>query len=222
MILAHPTFTTMIPIDDEKITVLAVENPSQLSSYVYELNAQVNGAPGQFALFEDNESMPLSSIKLILDPFNLDVNAKDIQNGLIMKIKMTMNSEQYYLPMQELISNVAKFSFDVLSEIDSELICSETDTNSLIKFISPFFEKTSNTLLEEICQYLRISSKFTKTRVFVFVNLKTFLNQKQLDLLFKHISYNKLKVLLLESTTYPHSSNINEIIIDSDLCEING
>ena len=222
MILSHPTFSNMLSIEEGKITVLAVENPSQFASYLQELNSQIGGADGQFALFDKRESLPLSSIKLILDPFNLDMNSKEIQNGVVAKIKATMNSEKHYLRMQELISKIDSFSFDILSEVDTELVSSEIDQIGLTKLFSPHFINGSDSVLENICQYIRISTQFTKTLIFAFVNLKTFLNEKELELFFKQMLYIKVQILLFESTPYPHSDVINETIIDSDLCEISG
>lgn len=222
MILSHPTFNNMLSIEEGKITVLAVENPSQLALYLQELNAQIGGANGQFALFDKRESLPLSSIKLIFDPFNLDANSKEIQNGVVAKIKATMNSEKHYLRMQELISTIDSFSFDILSEVDTELISSEIDQTSLIKLISPHFINESDSFLENIYQYVRISTQFTKTRIFAFVNLKTFLSEKDIDLFFKQMLYTKVQILLFECTPYSHSDLVNETIIDSDLCEISG
>ncbi len=210
----------MLTISEGKVTVLAVENPSQFSAYLQELNSQINGANGQFALFDGNDSLPLSSIKLVFDPFNLDINSKDIQTGVITKVKALLNSENYYLRMQELISEIDSFSFEILSEIDPELVSSEQDASSLAKLFSPYFIKDSDSILEAICQYISIASIFTKTRVFAFINLKTFLNEKQLELFFKHVVYTKVLILLFESTPYPSSEYIRETIIDNDLCEI--
>ncbi|WP_400203347.1 type II-A CRISPR-associated protein Csn2 [Methanomethylophilus alvi] len=220
MILSHPTFENMIELEENKITVLAVENPVQLSSYLYEFKSQINGYDGGFSLFEDNEEIPLSAVDLIIDPFNLDLNSKEIINGVSYKIKSILNSEEYYLSTQELFSEISKFSFQVLGEIDYDLIGSEINIPSIIKLISPHYDNCNKNVLENVCQYLHISSKFTKTRIFSFVNLKTFLSHSQIEQLFKYVMYEKIQLFLFESSPYEHSEYLNETIIDSDLCEI--
>lgn len=220
MILSHPTFENMLKLTDDSVAILTVENPRQLSSYISELLGQIDGDSGGFSLFDGNEEIPLSEIRLLIDPFNLDLCAKDIQNGIQAKVRSLLNSEEYYVATQEMLSGISKFFNRALGDIDCELVGAEIDATSLVKLMSPHYENEGDSLLENICQYLRVASAFTKARAFIFVNLRTFMNESQMEQLFKFALYEKAHLMLLESVSGKHSEFAHETIIDKDLCEI--
>ncbi len=60
MILAHPTFESMIEFREDMVTALTVENPRRFSSYISELNSQINGETGEFSLFYNDRELPIS------------------------------------------------------------------------------------------------------------------------------------------------------------------
>ncbi len=220
MILSHPTFENAINLTDDAVSILTIENPWQLSTYISELLGQIDGDSGGFSLFDGNKEVSMSELRLLIDPFNLDLSTKDIQNGIQARVRTLLNSEEYYVTTQEMLSGISKFFNRALSDIDCELVGAEIDATSLVKLMSPHYENEEGSLLENICQYLRVASAFTKARAFIFVNLRTFMNESQIEQLFKFALYEKTCLMLFESASGKHSEYAHETIIDKDLCEI--
>ena len=78
----------------------------------------------------------------------------------------------------------------------------------------------SESLLEHICDYIDVCSEYRKIALFVFVNLKSYLCEEDLELFYSHLMYYKRNVLLLERCESSLHPTERVIIIDNDLCEI--
>ncbi len=143
-----------------------------------------------------------------------------MQNGINSSIKSILNGEKYYVPLINLLSDMTRFSFQIMGEADIELVGTEIDSAALIKLMGAHYENSYGDLLENICRYIHIFSKFTKSCIFAFVNLKTFLNDEQMEQLIRYALYEKIHLFLIDSSPHNNARYVREIIIDCDLCEI--
>lgn len=91
----------------------------------------------------------------------------------------------------------------------------------LCKLFDLKIEVESETFLEKIIDYISTCSEYQNIKVFVFVNLKTFLSPEDLKLFYKYVFNNKIQVLLLENSEHYILNEEIITIIDNDLCEIN-
>ncbi|MEG1028425.1 MAG: type II-A CRISPR-associated protein Csn2, partial [Oscillospiraceae bacterium] len=69
----------------------------------------------------------------------------------------------------------------------------------MFKEISPKIETKENTYLENICTYMSFMNCLFKYTTFIFFNLKCFLEEEELEDLYKFSNYNKLDLLLCEN-----------------------
>lgn len=150
--------------------------------------------------------------------------------------------ENYYIGLTKLYSNLEKLSKDKLyiesSELNTQImsyisrlmyesdydLCSgsEIDFTSLLKLCDvKFASDSASSLCNRIIGYLRAYTELLKTKLFVFVNLKSFINKLDLVELLKTAAYCKYSILLLENVQREVKLE-NEVIriIDNDLCEI--
>ena len=63
-------------------------------------------------------------------------------------------------------------------------------------------------------------TELSDIKLFVFMNLRAFLEKEDIELLIKNINNHQLDLLLIESQQKSKISNSNQLIIDKDLCEI--
>ena len=75
-------------------------------------------------------------------------------------------------------------------------------------------------ILERIIEYIKISSNLLKQNIFVFLNLKLFLTEQEIEELYKECFYRKVHLILIEAIY--HTKKIEEkiCIIDKDKCVI--
>ena len=154
-----------------------------------------------------------------MDPFSLTLNDRDIINKLYSKIKADALGEEQYSSINALLSEIEKGIQQLINRQPILLECSDVDIVALLKSMNVSFAP-SESLLEHICDYVDVCSEYRKIELFVFVNIKSYLCEGDVELFFSHLAYKKRNVLLLERCeSYPHPRE-KVVIIDEDLCEI--
>ena len=219
-VLAHYELNSPIEFEEGHFNVLVIENPSYMSKMIKELLSQSDGGDGNFELFENNTPISISeNVSVIIDPFSINLNERDILNKLYVTMKKDALDEDLYMSTNKFLSDIEN---NIKLIIERQPILLETDIPDLIglfKFLSVHF-MVSESLLEKICDYVDISSKYRKTKLFVFVNLKSFLNMSEMIQLYAHLNYHKMNILLIENQQSPSFEGEAVRIIDANLCEI--
>ena len=83
------------------------------------------------------------------------------------------------------------------------------------------FEHNYSSLLEEVIDYIDIFSQIIKTKLFVFVSLRSFLTDEEFNNFMKIMDYKGIRVLLIERYLLLDTGTNNNVhIIDKDLCVI--
>lgn len=221
MILSHPTLDNSISFDEGKVNVLVVENQIQLRKYVQELNNQANGLDGLFSLYDRTECINLCGrIKVLLDPFNLDFNAKEIMTPLLSKLSALALDSSHYQSTNDLLSSIMAYFSNLTFDFDVDLDYRDISIQDLIKSIGIKIDRTDSDILLNICDYFDTVSRYTKIKLFVVINIRDFLSGDEIVLLNQYLLYNKIHVLFIESKEHVKHENESIIVIDSDLCEI--
>ena len=221
MIIAHPSLEHTVCIEDGSINVLVIEHPGMLCRYVEELKLQSHGQSGRFSLYDGVKCVSLNNIvKVIVDPFALDLNSKEILSPIYSKLSAMSNDENHYDNFADLSGRIVNFISDLTLDLGISMDCDGCSGNELIKMTSPKLLPLGDTLLERIVEYLDLSSEFSKVELYVFVNLNTYLTKTELNDLYQHITYHKINTLFLESKYEDIICNEHLIIVDYDLCEL--
>ena len=75
-------------------------------------------------------------------------------------------------------------------------------------------------LLERIMDYLRVMAKICSVTSYVFVGLKQYLSEEDLNQLYKFVFYEKIHLLIIETSQMPLLTVEKGWILDKDLCII--
>lgn len=222
MILSHEDFEDQIRFEDGLINLLVIENRAEMSKLVGELVRQSEGLDGGFSLFDDIEELEISkALKVIMNPFDLSEQLKDANAGAISILKKSIVGEDNYEKASSLIADIDHFVNCILREEDPRLMVGELPSSAmLLKLMDVHITISCDSVVESICDYISVCRKYTKLRVYVFVNLKSFLSDYETSELYKFAMYEKINLLMVESSEKSLIECENEIIIDADLCEI--
>ena len=132
MILTHYLFNSPIVFDESKIQRLVFENPADLGVMVDELRGQIEGFEGRFILSESEKEIDCSrSVELIIDPFSVNLNSKDILAGFYKTVSKELETGKDYLDYREAIGNLLQIVVSVSSEIESSSVVDELSSQSL-------------------------------------------------------------------------------------------
>jgi CRISPR-associated protein Csn2 len=222
MKLSHSTLEFPISFEDGTINVLVVENSRQMSEYLSELKMQIDGFDGKFVLSEVDRLVTISdAVDLIIDPFSLNPNSREVINSIYGILSNESKDEAHYIETNSMLASIESYIIGMLNEQDNLLKATdEINMTNLLKSLGVKFVVSDETLLESICDYMSVTMKYTKIKLFIFVNLKSYLDHEDISMLYDHISYQKLNVLFIERFEEPTLKREKITIIDEDLCEI--
>ncbi len=103
---------------------------------------------------------------------------------------------------------------DILLELDHFLL------NDLLKTATFAFREDYSSLVERICSYLGAAARYTKTKLFIFVNLFQYLSESDYSQFIREMCMRKYHILLIESGIHSPMEGEEMTVVDNDLCEI--
>ena len=192
MCLVHSQYNIKVDVEEGKISVLVIEHPIIMREVLLELETQLQGESGGFVLSVDYEPVPISKkLVLIKNPLDIDYNNKKI---LIKLYQNIVDEEKMQYCMER--DKVDKAYLEYLRELcllsplplayDERLSLEE-----LIKSAHVVIDYTTGNYVENLWLYIKAMGDLLHIKVFVFVNLKCFLSNEELDLLYNNVFMNR-------------------------------
>ena len=221
MKLAHPDINNNIIIEDGEVFELIIENHSLFYSLITDLALQMQKADGRAILSKENKPVSISSnVELITDYAFFDLNQKTLLTRILSHLEKRALDADYYLKQQELLSKIECLINDLLLEFSCDMEITTLSMASLLKASGLKIIDDYKNLEEKLTAYMELTDEFMGDRLYILVNLKSYLSHKSLDLLLKDASSHNRKILLIDN----HSEIVNKankyLVIDEDLCEI--
>ena len=100
-------------------------------------------------------------------------------------------------------------------------LCEEFEILNLFKFADVKINESPKNILEKITDFILTIYNLQSFSCFVFINLKSYLTNNELEELYDFIAYKKINILLLENIKREEILSKEKIrVIDKDLCEI--
>lgn len=221
MRLVDPDRGIHITFAENMANVLVVESKAEFADIISELLEQECGHEGAFILSDDNQSLPIAkAADLLLTPFTLDFQNKKIVNRLHQELGMIAN--------EEMSGDIGEINAMIVSLMDrltyhypyAITYNLDVDIFALLKLYAVSIDDASDGLLERLCNYMKIMSRLCGIRLFIFVNLSSFLGENDFSALYEMMAYEKMTILLLENSVRKwHECEIVDII-DKDHCLI--
>lgn len=222
MRLVHFELSGEILSDKVGFTEWIIESPDIFSEYVLELSAQISGSEGRFVLSEKNKELDLAKkADVIFNPLTVDVNSRKILSKLYLELSNLSNGEQMYIKTVELLRHLQEYMLDLkqcteyILEFDQEI-----DISALLKAVNIRYETKDMDFQERLIQYMKILAAMAGIKVFIFVNLRSYLTDHQMQEVIKEMKYQDVKGLFIESQQKGCIEGVKQYIIDIDRCEI--
>lgn len=221
MKLVQGKYNLLLPISEDKPSILVIENPDVMTEFVSSLIQQSAGNEGDFLFVNGEKSLDFQkSVELVIDPFSVDFNNKKVLSSLFSNLSRTGND------FIEKKSDVLQKSITLLEFLVSKenfigiTYNSDFDWTAFFKMFGVQFENEYESLLVKLTEYLKLLSSFSKCELIVFVNLSSYLSQNDLNQLLKTALYCKIKVVFIESSDILSFSKAHVCVIDKDQCLI--
>ena len=219
MKLAYSKFFETLDFEKQSQT-LVVENVELLRTIILQLKFQINNKIGDFILSDNDEILDISkNILLITDVFEISGLSKQLKNKLQQYLESSYDNDDLY---HDVYHKLIEFGNDLINSAPYPLCFSQSLTKiDIIKMLDIQLEHNYSSLLEEVIDYIDIFSQIIKTKLFVFVSLRSFLTDEEFNNFMKIMDYKGIRVLLIERyLSLDNGINNNVHIIDKDLCVI--
>lgn len=209
-------------VEDNKILNIEIYNKKFFYRFIKDLNLIENGnAIEEISAFnKQNEEINLTNkIEILSDFLDFDLYNKKYSSDFqkyIVKNSEEKNIDKIvkeYSKVYDLISNIVNL-IDIPITIKNDF-----DFESIIKsfkFEVNFFDNLLNNLID----LLEVKLNLSKEKIYVFINLKSYLSNEDLLELYKFIFAKNINSIFIDTNKYDDlNDNVNKIIIDTDLDE---
>lgn len=220
MTLAYPLLPEPIVFEENKISVLVVESPSELRKMILSLQQQATGYEGAFVLGENWLPVEISRYAtLVTDPFTLDFEAKKIATRLAQQA-LAVAKEEYGEEFRGLLSELNTLAAEISTLLDFEVTFSEMESpEALVKQMNFHIDCQMLDFPSAVLEYMKLQQRVFGKKLMIFYNLKACLTEEEVRLLYKAVKYEKIQILLLEDRQRPGGEEDENVsIIDKDLC----
>lgn len=221
MILSHFDLEKPIELNSSVVNVLVVENETKFFDFCKEFAEQSKGGDGGFVLSDGDARLSIAKdVKFVYDFFEVNLNDKRAQNGLICCLQQIAES---FLAVEyaDLTETVFSFFEKLNGETDFSIeFNSDGSLPSLLKAYGVRWQEEHGSLLETLVSLIHFNARILKTKCFVFANLKCFLSENDLRNLYYEAGLEDVCLFLLESSLKAKLDGEFVTVIDGDLCEI--
>ena len=188
------------------------------------MHGEGKGVTEPFILLEGEEELkPSKNIEIVTDIISLDINSKKLITSAIESLnRFCVADEQLNAEIEELHQKLHAGIIDLINELNSDFSISANW--NLTKYLKAYdFSVSINVfggILEKLMTYIQLTAEFMPKKILCFINLKSYFDTAELVELYKYAIYNKVAILLVESS----SKNITldyerKLIIDNEFDE---
>lgn len=220
MKLVNSKYDLSIEFVENTVNTLVVEKPEFMSDIIQNFIMQGKGMEGSFVLSDEQGINFEKDVMVITDPFHVSFNDKKIISKLYSQLVDVAKEfvEDYNDINQNIVAVLERITDGIAyNNINYNL---EFDWKELYKFYHVSIEESYENLEEKLEEYMKILSGILKPKLVIFLNLKTYLEQEQMEKVILTSFYNKIPFLLIEANEGYSLQNEKKFIIDKDRCLI--
>ena len=220
--LVHNRFEQPIEFICDEPFVLTIENPNEFYATVNELQAVCNGGEGDFVLYNGDERIPIAKhCEMITDVFSMDLGERKVLSILYKELVDLAKDDELSVLQNEINTKLAMFYGALFDKMSLPLSYDEFDLSLMLKTSNVHIDEPYDSFLESLVCFLNASVMLKRKTLFVFVNLKSVLSDKDLLMLYKHCALEKIGLLLIEGRADRGKiSDERHYVVTDDLCAI--
>ena len=221
--MTHSALNSRVILSDDNPAIVTIEKQEIFSLMSMQLQMQINNEPGDFNFSRDYKPITISKeVELIHSPVLLDFGQRKILLRICSDLDKLSMSAEHYEATAQMQQAVQTFLDRMSASYTIPLIWDlELSAGNLAKAANIKADIEELSLVSRILTYMEILTSLKIANIFVFVNLRTYLNAEQLKSLFYESRLKKYSMLLLENRTMPRITDYERhLTMDEDMCEI--
>ena len=221
MKFVYPDINHVIEVTEDCVNTLIIENQNLFVELIEDLYFQLEGRDGRSVLSSKGRVLDIAKNLELLSQFvPFELNKK----SLITKVtacmeKLSVDSAHYEKTM-ELLSTLEAYMYDLSFGLTGDIAVTKINSGAVIKAVGVEFEDDYDSLGEKIIDYMELVTAYDRQKLFVFLNLRSYISDEETELFFETVLNHRFKVVLIDNKEYNRVKFENRYIVDKDLCEI--
>lgn len=205
----------------KSVNEIIIENQKLLLEILEDFNLQFNGGVGESVISNNDKVLATEKYCEVHSQFvPFKMNTKTLNSKLNSSFEKVAISGEHYNATMEEIGRLEKFLEDIAFELQGDIQFNKINISSLIKAAGISFNENYESLEEKILDYIELVTGYDKEKVFILLNLRTFISDDGMEAFIEEIVKRHYHILLLESSERKLLPNCKRCIVDSDLCVI--
>lgn len=220
MKLVHPEIQTVFQFKTGHFPALVIENPTFFYRFTDDLCRQYNGESGDAVLSFDDHPVAISgNLELHTNFFPFEINRKNLITKITSRLEKQALSAEFYERSQHLLGDIENLLLDLAFQNDFEVEFSKLSMSGLLKAAGIYLKEDDLPLAEKILTYMELMRANALASVFVFVNLRSLLDDETMEKFTVTCCSHEYNIMLIDNREYNKLSLEKRTVIDSDLCE---
>lgn len=195
---------------------IVFENKNWFCNFIKSIASSKSDIDNDF-IFDDDTRKVFNNIELVFSPF--DLNSKSLSNALL----KYLSSKDYCFDYDYIKSKLVAFGDSVILESDLNIDYDDEQINlqKILKLYNFKICDVDNDHKEKLINYLDAYHKVFPDISFCFINVCSYFNPRDLDLIFEWCKLNNVFVFNIASELSVGYNFDKIILIDKDLCVLN-
>lgn len=220
MILCHPQMENVMDFTETRIQSLVIESPTFFRTFLQDLYEQIKGEEGLLLLSEQDRPIEIGNWVEIIDNFlNFDLNKKSLLNKIIGEMERISAGDTFFLKTADILQQIEKYTMDLAFSFDCDIVCGRCSVSGLLKGIGVSVRDEYEDPLERLIDYMELVREFERDKLFVYVNLRSFFSDEEVDSFLRTALDHGYRILLVEAQSHKKLPLESRITVDKDLCE---
>lgn len=221
MKLVLPEIDHVFEDDQGYVNEILIENQGLFYRILFDIYEQSQGLDGKSVLSENDKQLPISKYLEVLDRFiPFELSKKSLISKLSAELEKKAIEPENYQTTMEMLSGIEKYLSDLSFGFDCDINFNTITIASLIKAAGISFSEDYDSLAEKVIDYMELVNEFDKHKLFILVNIRSYINDFELERFVETIISHSYSVIFLENKENVEVQGIRRYIIDKDLCEI--
>ena len=216
MKLVNSKYNLDIEFEENISNTLVLENKQHMIDVIQNLILQLKGDEGDFVLSAEKNVKFDKVVEFIANPFEIDFNNKKIVTKLFEQLIAVASEcvEEYNFINGKIVGTLD----DICSKIEYSNVeyNLEYEWKSIFKLYNVRIGENYNSLYEKV----KVLADILHIKLLIFLNIKEYLTEEEINNLQKICFYKKIFLLLIESEERFALDNEKTFIIDKDRCLI--
>lgn len=173
-------------------------------------------------LSSGTKELDLSKVtEIIANPLVVDLNERKILNKLYTELNEISKAEEMFTKTLELTQFIQEYILQLEENTNHILqFNNEIDITGLLKVMDVKIEDSDDFFFERLFNYIKNVVNVLRIKLFVFVNLRSYLTDEQMKNLIKEMKYQEVQGIFIENQERACLEGGMRYIIDKDNCEI--